>query len=198
MVRNPQKTRQRLLRIAFEEIHKHGFQGMRIDEILRRTGLQKGAFYHHFRSKIELGYAVLEEQIQPMMNTIWLEPLENIQNPLTEFPDILTKLINTIPASMRKHGCPLNNLAQEMASQDKGFQERIATFFNNWINAYALIFEKAQANGYVRNDVNAVEVARFVVATLEGCIGVFKAEQSPQQWQACQSQIKIYLEGLKA
>ena len=55
MARNPEKTRQRLLQAAYEEIHAHGFQGMRVDQVLRKTSLQKGAFYHHFSSKLELG-----------------------------------------------------------------------------------------------------------------------------------------------
>lgn len=198
MVRNPQKTRQRLLQTAFEEIHMHGFQGMRVDEVLRKTGLKKGAFYHHFSSKLELGYAVLEEQISPMLETIWQEPLQKIQNPLVDFPKIIANLSEQIPSSMYEHGCPLNNLAQEMASQDKGFQTRISAIFSNWINSYTEMFEEGQKNGYVRKDVNATEVARFVVAALEGCIGVFKAEKLPEQWQACQSQLEIYLRGLRA
>ena len=50
-VRNPDQTRARLLEAAFEEIYQHGFQGMRVDEILERTGLKKGAFYHHFSTQ---------------------------------------------------------------------------------------------------------------------------------------------------
>jgi len=198
MARNPEKTRQRLLESAFEEIHEHGFQGMRVDEVLRKAKLQKGAFYHHFSSKLELGYAVLEEQIAPLLEVIWLDPLKNVQNPIDDFPKMLQDLTERVPASMQQHGCPLNNLAQEMASQDEGFQQRIGTIFSHWISAYTQLFQQAQANGQVRADVAAEEIARFLVATLEGSIGVFKAEQSALQWQACQSQLALYLKGLKA
>jgi len=196
--RNPQKTRQRLLQTASEEIHKHGFQGMRVDEVLRISGLQKGAFYHHFNSKVELGYAILEEQINPLLETIWIEPLKSIKNPITDFPKVLEQIFGDIPNNMLEHGCPLNNLAQEMASQDTGFQERVVILFDNWITAYTLLFGEAQANGHVRKDINAEDIARFLVAILEGCISIFKAEQSPAQWQACQSQIKVYLYAVKA
>ncbi len=195
--RNPQKTRQRLLQSASEEIHKHGFQGMRVDEVLRKAGLQKGAFYHHFSSKVDLGYAVLEEQVNPLLETIWIEPLKSIKNPITDFPKMLEQLFKDIPSNMLEHGCPLNNLAQEMASQDAGFQERVVILFDNWITAYTQLFEEAQANGHVQKDINAEDIARFLVAILEGCISIFKAEQSPAQWQACQSQIKVYLHAIK-
>jgi AcrR family transcriptional regulator len=196
--RNPQQTRERLLQTAFQEIHAHGFQGMRVDEVLRQSKLRKGAFYHHFGSKTELGYAVLEEQIQPMLEKLWLEPMLEMQNPLVELPHMLAQLAERMPPMMLEHGCPLNNLAQEMASQDQGFQQRISEIFHHWVVAATQLFEQGQHNGYVRNDIQADEIARFVVAALEGSIGIFKAERVPDQWQACQSQLTLYLEGLKA
>ena len=197
MARNPKQTRQKLLQAAYEEIHVHGFQGMRVDEVLRKTGLQKGAFYHHFSNKVELGYAVLEELIKPMLESIWLEPLKDIKNPLVDLPTILSKLAEKMPENIWEHGCPLNNLAQEMASQDKGFQVRTTDLFSNWIQAYTKLFKEGQKNNYVRTDIDAEEIARFLIATLEGCIGIFKTEQSQMQWQACQSQLVIYLRGLQ-
>ena len=56
-----ESARSRILRAAFEEIYRHGYQGTRVDAILAETGLTKGAFYHHFSSKQDLGYAVVDE-----------------------------------------------------------------------------------------------------------------------------------------
>ena len=196
MSRNPDETRKRLLQSAFEEIHVHGYQGMRVDKVLSKASLQKGAFYHHFSSKLDLAYAVLEEIVCPMLDAIWLDPIENIQNPLEDFLTMLDSIGDRIPTSFQEHGCPLNNIAQEMASQDKGFQERVSKQFKNWIKVYTQLFEQAQKKGQVRIDIEATEAARFLIAALEGCISVSKAEQSAEQWQACRSQLSIYLQGL--
>lgn len=195
--RNPQQTRDRLLQTAFQEIHAHGFQGMRVDEVLRKSGLQKGAFYHHFGSKTELGYAVLEEQVKPLVEAVWLTPLSGIEDPVQGLPQLIDDLGERIPASMREHGCPLNNLAQEMATQDEGFRERIDQLFNEWISAFTAMFEQGKQKGYIRNDVDSRAVSRFVIAALEGCIGVFKVGKSPEQWAACRTQIAAYLTTLK-
>lgn len=195
--RNPQQTRERLLQTAFQEIHAHGFQGMRVDEVLRLSGLRKGAFYHHFASKTELGYAVLEEQIRPLVESLWLEPLVDVTDPVRDLPRLLDDLGDRVPPAMRQHGCPLNNLAQEMASQDEGFRRRIAQVFAGWIDAFAAVLEGGKAGGYVRDDVDSRTVARFVVAVLEGCIGIFKVEHSAEQWAACRSQLSTYLETLR-
>jgi AcrR family transcriptional regulator len=195
--RNPQQTRQRLLQSAFKEIHAHGFQGMRVDEVLRLSGLRKGAFYHHFSSKTELGYAVLEEQVKPLVESVWLAPLSEIEDPVQDIPRMLDDLGQRIPPSMREYGCPLNNLAQEMSTQDEGFRERIALLLDNWITAFEEVFERGKKGGHIGKEVNSRAVSRFVVAILEGCIGVFKVEQSAQQWVACRSQIAAYLSTLR-
>ena len=191
--RNPQKTRERLLQTAFQEMHAHGFQGMRVDKVLRLSGLQKGAFYHHFGSKTELGYAVLEEQIKPLIERVWLEPLTDIHNPIEDLPRFLDSLGERITPNMREHGCPLNNLAQEMACLDEGFQKRIARLFSDWIDAFQAVLVKGQQLGYIRKNIDCHQVARFLVAVLEGCIGLFKVEHSPEQWQACRTQLAAYM-----
>lgn len=194
--RNPQMTRERLLQTAFREIHAHGFQGMRVDEVLRLSGLQKGAFYHHFGSKTELGYAVVEEAIKPMVAALWLEPLMEIEDPARDIPHLLDELGERVPPAMQEHGCPLNNLAQEMASQDDGFRQRVAQLFNQWIDALEAVFERGKVGGYVREDVDSRAVARFVVAVLEGSISMFKVDHEVAQWSACRSQISAYLNTL--
>jgi AcrR family transcriptional regulator len=197
MARNPQQTRDRLLQSAFQEIHARGFQGMRVDEVLKQAGLQKGAFYHHFSSKTELGYAVLEEQIAPLLEDIWLLPLEGIEDPVIELPELWQTLGERIPTAMATYGCPLNNLAQEMSTQDEGFHERIENIFTLWVNAYTRLFEQAKVNAHVRENIDAEAVARFLVASLEGCIGLAKVGQPEKQWQACLSQLSVYLQSLR-
>ncbi|MCB1874964.1 MAG: TetR/AcrR family transcriptional regulator [Chromatiales bacterium] len=195
--RNPQQTRERLLQTAFAQMHAHGFQGMRVDEVLKLSGLQKGAFYHHFNSKADLGYAVLEEQIKPMVESVWLAPFANIDDPVQALLDRLDNLGEDIPPAMREHGCPLNNLAQEMSKLDEGFRVRIATLFRHWVEAFAAMFEKGKQKGFIRPDVDSQAVSRFVIAALEGCIGVYKVEQAVEQWFACRSQLAVYLSTLR-
>ena len=59
--RNPDLTRQTLLQAAFQEIYRSGFQAASLRNILSKVGITKGALYHHFGSKQELGYAVVDE-----------------------------------------------------------------------------------------------------------------------------------------
>lgn len=53
-------TRERLLACARELFGERGFEGTSIEAVLERSGVARGALYHHFASKAELFDAVLE------------------------------------------------------------------------------------------------------------------------------------------
>jgi len=59
-------TRRRLLGTARALFAERGYDATPIEEILARTGLSKGAFYHHFADKRELLDAVYEELEQEL------------------------------------------------------------------------------------------------------------------------------------
>ncbi len=56
-----QVTRDALLSAAREEFGAQGYADTAVDEIVRRAGVTKGAFYHHFSGKEELFLRVFED-----------------------------------------------------------------------------------------------------------------------------------------
>ena len=80
--RNPRKTRELILEAAFHEFHRHGFQAASLKRILAYTGVTKGALYRHFSNKRALGYAVVEEVLENVVEQDWIRPLETAQNPI--------------------------------------------------------------------------------------------------------------------
>jgi AcrR family transcriptional regulator len=47
-------ARDRILETAYELFARHGIQAIGVDEIIRRAGVAKATFYHHFASKDDL------------------------------------------------------------------------------------------------------------------------------------------------
>jgi AcrR family transcriptional regulator len=58
--RDPERTRAVILAAATEEITTKGLDGARVDEIARRSGINKRMIYHYFGDKEGLYLAVLE------------------------------------------------------------------------------------------------------------------------------------------
>ncbi|MEE9346467.1 MAG: TetR/AcrR family transcriptional regulator [Methylococcales bacterium] len=193
----PEDTRLKILNAAFKELHKHGYQGMRIDQVLKNTDLKKGALYYHFSSKQELGYAVLEEQIQKNMHKLWIEPLNNFTDPLEAIHSVFVARDHWSNEFFNL-GCPLNNLAQEMSPIDEGFRQRIETIFQNWQTAISDVLKKGQQQGIVDNSINTDDCACFILTSMEGALGMTKNHQSKEVFYSCGRELKRYLDTLRS
>src|ERR1043165_7854721 len=75
-------TRHKILVAAFQEFYRHGFQGGSLNHIVEMAGATKGAVFHYFAGKQELGYAVVDELIGPLLKARWLDPVAGSTNPL--------------------------------------------------------------------------------------------------------------------
>jgi len=196
--RNPEATRKRILQAAFMEIYRKGFQGMRLDDVLNTTELTKGALYHHFPNKRALGYAVVDEVILPIMDEMWLEPLKKAPDPMQGLIDVVEQLPEMKPPEIIEYGCPLNNLAQEMSPLDEGFRQRLDYVFRLWHDVTEEALERAKHQGKIRESIDCDETATFIMAALEGCIGIAKNAQSIERLRACNRGLIDYLHSLKA
>lgn len=194
--KQPDQTRQLLLEAAFNEIHHRGFQAASVDNILKNTGVTKGALYHHFGSKNELGYAVVDEIIRPFVEERWAS-LTHADDPITAAIDLIHRLREERRELAVTLGCPFNNLCQEMSAVDEGFRERLSTILRNWREGMIRSIERGQKNGVVRKDIDPDATATFIIGSLEGCIGMTKANKDPEFLDTGMQGMIQYLEHLR-
>ena len=196
--RDPDATRQRILEAAGAEIHRHGFRNASIDQILSETGLTKGALYHHFPTKADLGYAVVDEVIRSWALRQWVEPMERSNNPIDGLVQALHDLSPEEVETVCDCGCPLNNLAQEMSSVDETFRQKLASVYRSFTERMADALLRGQGAGVVSPDVNCRQAAVFLAATLAGAAGAAKNARDPAVLAACRDGLVRYLESLRA
>jgi TetR/AcrR family transcriptional regulator, transcriptional repressor for nem operon len=178
--RNGEQTRFRILEAAHEEIYENGYQGMRIEAILQKTNLAKGALYHHFPNKLSLGYAVVEERLMGHFQSTWSEFTNNYQNPLTAIQQLFLWKAECYKNEQCFKGCPLNNLNQEMASIDQGFHKRLEMVMESIYQSIVNALETGQQQGTVRADINVTKIAMFIMASYQGIMGTAKCMQAPE------------------
>lgn len=176
-IRDAAATRRRLLEVGQQEIYLHGFQGASLESILTRGGATKGAFFHHFSSKAEFGYAVVDEVIAELIAAQWVYPLADATDPL----DTIATEFERGAALLRKQqpilGCPLNNLAQEMSPLDEGFRHHTAAVFERWRASYRDSFERAKSSGIVARALDCDDAAHALVAQIEGTLSLARNSQ---------------------
>ena len=178
--RTPTDTRQKILRAAFAEFHANGFQGGSLNNIVDSADATKGAVFHHFESKNELGYAVVEEVLLPLLKEQWLDPLAGSIDPVADLKQLFRRQIKLAIEGGVELGCPLNNLAQEMSRLDAGFRKRIENNYRLWRESIAAALTRGQKAAKVRKDVSPRNVAALVVAAQMGIWGTAKNTQSPE------------------
>src|SRR5262245_65610360 len=72
-VRDGRSTREAILEAASRLIRVHGYNHTSLDDVLSESGVGKGNFYYHFKSKEDLGYAILDQIIGSFLDRT-LEP----------------------------------------------------------------------------------------------------------------------------
>jgi TetR/AcrR family transcriptional regulator, transcriptional repressor for nem operon len=196
--RDLERTRQEILEVAFLEVYSHGFQGVSVDDIVAKTSLTKGAFYHHFPTKLQLGYAIVEDVLQPMIHQRWIAPLAEYENPLEGIVRQMELLIGESTAAELHMGCPLNNLVQEMSRLDAGFRRRLQAAIALWIDGVELHIRRGQAAGFVARRVDAGQAAHFIVLMHEGIFGMLKGLGDPNAFPIFFAPVKEYLRSIEA
>jgi TetR/AcrR family transcriptional repressor of nem operon len=194
--RDPDKTKQALLEAAVKEIHRSGFRSASLREILRETGLTRGALYHHFPNKKALGLAVLDE-IQAEVERMWLEPLNNISDPLTGLQQTLMAAGESLSEEDIIMGCPLNNLAQEMSPMDEDFRAKVAHIYYLWRAGVAAALRRGLEAGRIRPGVNPESAAAFFVGALTGGRGLAKAVQRGEVLALAAQELYGWLESMR-
>jgi TetR/AcrR family transcriptional repressor of nem operon len=195
-VKNPELTRQHILEMAMKKVHQTGFQAASLNDILEDTGVTKGALYHHFPNKNALGYALVDEVVRGYIHKSW-KNLQEAENPIDAILECMQKQMEKEGKKALECGCPLNNLAQEMSTQDEKFRKLLNDVYQEWIDYLAAAFEKGKANKTIRADVDAKASAAFFVSTIEGMAGLAKTTHSVETMQAVMGQLVQYLNNLR-
>ena len=194
----PEETRRRILSAAFEEFHRNGFQGGSLNRIIEEAGTTKGALFHHFEGKNDLGYAVVEEVIRPQIKATWLDPLADSIDPIADIKRVLREYAKDWQNSGDMvQGCPLNNLAQEMSPLDEEFRIRTNKIYIAWQEGLAAALARGIKAGSVRKNISPRSVAAFMVASLCGMIGAVKNSQSEEPLKLAGEAFYGYLDSLK-
>jgi len=162
-------TRQTILLKAFELIYQNGFQLTSVDTIIATTNVTKGAFFYHFKTKEEMGLALIQEVIKPAMEEGFVKPLAKATHPAQAIYAMMEHLLLTAPFFQVQYGCPAVNLVSELAATgDDAMSKALYALMNQCLSAVRSSFQRGQAIGSIRSNVDANAVADFVLAGYSG------------------------------
>lgn len=189
-------TRQMLLKNAFELIYVKGYQSTSIDDIIATTYVTKGAFFHHFANKEEMGLALIEEFMHGTMQDMMFNPLLDTENPLDTIYHLMRLLLLENPNMQSKYGCPTHNLIQEMAPINSAFKQALLGITEQTQKAFISILDNAKSKGKIRQDVDCQQVTLFIMVGYAGIRNIGKLYDDDKNYHSYLALLKNYLSGL--
>ena len=192
--RDGRSTREAVIAAATRLIHVHGYNAMALDDVLRESGVGKGNFYYHFKSKEDLGHAILDQIVDGFLERT-LAPCfaDPDASPLGQIRCFLDRVLEAQRERNCVGGCVMGNLASELSDVHEGFRTRLATLFTAWQARLATALEAARRQGELASASDPETVARFVVASLEGAILLAKVSKDIRVMEQCVAELKRYL-----
>ena len=155
------RTRQKILVSAAEVFDEVGYEAATITDILKKSGMTKGALYFHFTSKEELAQAVLAEQVlaMPLVPERDLKLQQSLDESL-----LLTYLLG------RDTGDPIVQgsirLTVDQGSPRDGLDRRVP--MAGWIQHNVELLGEAKVRGEIMADTDVTRVAKLMVGSFTG------------------------------
>lgn len=196
-MKKAEATRLTILQKAFELIYVKGYQTTSIDDIIAKTQVTKGAFYYHFKTKDEMGIAIINEILKPTLTSSFIEPLQREQNPIDAIYDLMLNLLMKNEFLKVEYGCPASNFTHEMTPWNADFNNALNELTQEWTKVMTDTIEKGKKNGFIRKDVKAKEVTMFVMSGYWGIRNFGKLENNKKAYLPYLKQLKYYLDSLK-
>lgn len=179
MLGRGEATREKILVAAEAIILRNGYGGATVDQVLAESGLTKGAFFHHFRSKADLARAVVERywandaelflSWSARADRLAEDPLDRMLAFLKLFEEFLDSLGAPFP------GCVFAAYTQESALFDHEIRDYIREKFEEWLGMFEAKLGALIAARKPTYPVTARALAEVLATIIEGGFIMAKA-----------------------
>ena len=174
------KTRDRILREAAQLFALKGFHDTKVDEIIKAAEVTSGAFFHHFKGKEDLGFAVIDHHMAERCRA--LDRIEkSLPGDASDAPldrvfrrlDAVCEMV--VRRRSRKGGCLIGNLSTTLSDTHPAFRKRLGECFDEMASEFQRHLDEAAANRGLSGDQDTGEMARYIVSVIEGAIMLTRA-----------------------
>ena len=176
------ETKLRLLEAGLDMLLERGYGGLAIQELLDRTDIPKGSFYHHFSSKEDmalqavelytsLGHGLLDRCLAPDGRPA----LVRIRAFFQELGDFY--------GSQGYLGCLLGALGQELSGTSEIFRTKIEACIASLSARIAECLEEARLTGELPAVTDTTQLANVILNAWEGAALRSRLVRSPEPLQ---------------
>jgi TetR/AcrR family transcriptional repressor of nem operon len=162
-----------MLQTTLELIWLHGYGSITVDCICERAEIQKGSFYHFFRSKGEVAAAALDaywESIYPDFERIFGErSVPAIQRIINYFDHVYRRQLQRRRATGQVMGCPFVTLGTEVIKHDNLLSAKTRELMERYCRYFEGALREARANREIQIDqprIKARELYAYLIGSM--------------------------------
>ncbi len=197
MATRAESTRNRLLVAAKDLVMSQGFAGTSIDDVLKRTDLTKGAFFHHFKGKADLARELVKDyalgdlkmfqEFDRQSREQSDDPRDQIMLFLKLFEDYISNSEDPAP------GCMYAVYTYESRQFDPDVLDFVSDTLRQWTSIYVRKFQEVLDRYDPALPITARQLAEMIVSVIEGGLVLQRAHGDADTTRRQSEQFRNYL-----
>jgi len=172
-------NREKILTEGLRVVHKRGFAGASVRDIVQAAGVPQGSFTNHFASKEAFSLEILDLYLangrELMCETLRNDSLP----PLARLRAYIDASKNRLNKDGMRNGCLFGNFAAEASDHSELIRHRLVEIFAEVRDSIAYCLTAAVRAGELPRNFECDDVAGFIVSSLQGANLLAKAQRSP-------------------
>ena len=176
--RDVRELREKLLDQGVALLMEQGYHGTGLQELVRSVGVPKGSFYNYFPSKEAFSAEVVKHYIEPFITQLDSHLRRPDVNAETALKAYFNELIEETERRDFKGGCLLGNLIGEIGDTSDLCQLSLREAVRRYRDKLQEGLARAQQEGSFRKDLDAKDMADFLVNVWQGALLRMKIERS--------------------
>lgn len=163
-------TKQRIIEAAAQAMIAKSYNGVGLNEILNEAGVPKGSFYHFFKSKENLGIAVIEKAAADKCHRLRGYFTDRTKSPISRLRGFYEWVRQDVEEGNIRTECVLCKLALEQAALSDPMRAAIRSSFDQFKALTAQVIREAQSAGEIDANLDADRLSDFLTVSFQGAM----------------------------
>ena len=176
--RDAKELKEKLLDRGVALLMEQGYHGTGLQELVQSVGVPKGSFYNYFESKEAFSAEVVAYYIEPFIQQLDAHLRRDGVTADVALKGYFEEMIEETERRGFKGGCLLGNLIGEIGDTSELCQTSLRAAVHRYRDKLREGIARAQREGRFRRDMEARDMADFLVNVWQGALLRMKIERS--------------------
>jgi TetR/AcrR family transcriptional repressor of nem operon len=180
--RRSEHTREALITAGIDHLSEHGYHGTGIKQILDEVNVPKGSFYNFFASKEAFVAEVIGHYSRDLLSQLskFMAGEGKVLTPIEQLRAIYLYSLKQYASHDFKKSCLVGSIATEISAESEMCRIELEAAMKHWLRFFSCIFEQAQDQQLVRDDLSPNDMASVYWAAWEGALIKMKMSADTQ------------------